>query len=478
MFLSIQFPIADSRKFIHNTGRLNIPVWPFPNPGQEFIRYFGCIRARKKGNIAEWTGEDKICIANRAIQFYGDLTPAGLQNNARFLCAFKHFYSDGWVVNKFGVGFCNNRQSYISLDRKQAKNFISHFLNLPVRVLSPQKGYMQYQLSLVGKALAKLYMAGSTATSNEDIANTSDWWVLPGNPLLVLIYSANDKVHLPYEIQNIPLSTNFDFRLSYYLVPSIEQNAKAWIFKINNISEYEKIRILHTYLVRLYIEHECLRLVLRNIIEEKIEITPRTEISDNLQFYINTATRNINKWESTFQKKYNPDLITVIHQAMDTINPGQAEKLTNTLKRYDLRKNIYRKIENYILTWQIERMDINMKGDSFKNISNSIIATRGSISQGVISLQKKGQKDVADAISQLSKLISEISDQELPSEKKKESTELLKGLTDEANKLQPNKTILRTLGNSLRSILPTVETVGSIAVTTDKLFDTVKLLWS
>lgn len=38
MLLYIQFPFADSRKFLDNTRRLNILGWPLPTPDTEFVR--------------------------------------------------------------------------------------------------------------------------------------------------------------------------------------------------------------------------------------------------------------------------------------------------------------------------------------------------------------------------------------------------------------------------------------------------------
>lgn len=80
-------------------------------------------------------------------------------------------------------------------------------------------------------------------------------------------------------------------------------------------------------------------------------------------------------------------------------------------------------------------------GDKFEHISNSSIATRGSIIatqgaivQGVNTLSQQGNEDVAKAISELEALISKAPETELPDEKKAESLELLKGVVEEAAK--------------------------------------------
>src|SRR5262245_9945923 len=68
MLLTIQFPIADSRKFIDRTGVLLVPKWPSPDPDREFVRYFGKIKSRKQGGIPTF-GENAICEARQAVRF-------------------------------------------------------------------------------------------------------------------------------------------------------------------------------------------------------------------------------------------------------------------------------------------------------------------------------------------------------------------------------------------------------------------------
>ena len=114
-------------------------------------------------------------------------------------------------------------------------------------------------------------------------------------------------------------------------------------------------------------------------------------------------------------------------------------------------------------------------GDVFKDINQSIIATRGSIAEGIISLKNSGKEGIAQAISELDKLIAEASDDSLPPEKKHECMDLLIGIADETKKLHPNTNILRSLGNGLLSIMTTVEPLAKAG---KAAFDIIKSLWS
>ena len=114
-------------------------------------------------------------------------------------------------------------------------------------------------------------------------------------------------------------------------------------------------------------------------------------------------------------------------------------------------------------------------GDVFTDVHGSVIATRGSIAKGIISVREQGHPDIAQAISDLDGLIAEAPDTLLPAEKKKESTELLDGITQEAGKPEPNKSILRSLGNSFLAILTSI---GPLAEAGKNALDTIKQLWS
>jgi hypothetical protein len=142
-------------------------------------------------------------------------------------------------------------------------------------------------------------------------------------------------------------------------------------------------------------------------------------------------------------------------------------------------KVIRRKIEQYSKLWDkvtvIEKVESNYMGDVFKDINQSNIAARGSIAEGVINLKGYGQEEIAQAISKLDELIAATSEDKLTLEKKKESAELLQGITEEASKQKPNKSALKAFGNTLLSILTSVEPLAKASKTA---FEVIKTLWS
>ena len=114
-------------------------------------------------------------------------------------------------------------------------------------------------------------------------------------------------------------------------------------------------------------------------------------------------------------------------------------------------------------------------GDVFKDIQNSIIATRGSIAEGIVMVRAQQNDAVADSLQSLDDLIASVVDSELSVETKNECLELLKGLTDEVKKPTPSKPILKTIGGSLFSML---SKVASISKGVTACFEVLKPLWA
>ena len=118
-----------------------------------------------------------------------------------------------------------------------------------------------------------------------------------------------------------------------------------------------------------------------------------------------------------------------------------------------------------------ETEEVNVGSDRFENITNSIIATRGSIAKGLITVREKRGDEIADAISTLEDAISGT---EIEEETKKEALELLQEIANHAGSDQPSKSVIRSLGESLWKA---VDGLDSIAGTVSKTWPLLESLW-
>src|SRR6266436_2442178 len=109
MFLVLQFPFSDARRFVSTeTNRLPVPAWPLANAGREFVRSFGQVRRRLRGGVEDWSGEELYCATNRALRFDPVLSQQRLSITAASLeaaCIFQRFFSDGGAVSRLELAF-------------------------------------------------------------------------------------------------------------------------------------------------------------------------------------------------------------------------------------------------------------------------------------------------------------------------------------------------------------------------------------
>lgn len=478
--------MADSRGFIETTGRLRKPGWPLPTADNEFVRTYGAVRRRPKGGLSGWVGENDICEAVHSIRLSACLTVKSTDSPTAIplRVAFRRFFFDGLATSKFELGLATKSRKPLTLSKRDIRVLFERFLLLKVRIRQPNGAYVECPLIRAGKHLAHSYLTATTKIGHPE--QPEGWWVRTGSPLLFLECSNREQVHLPYFTRQVALPDTYDFELHHCLVPLEGGTVRMWF-----IDEYDDktthfdregrgaARRLRIYLQRLHAEHECLRLILRNVMAKTLLVVPRSDASNELQDYFNESTGRIGILEAKSSDQFDQEICEIARESMNLLNPGQLYALKRVLEGFDLRKNILRKIEKYTKDWGnvtiIENVEENYMRDVFKDINQSIIATRGSIAKGVISLRTSGNEQIAEAISQLNQLIAVASDNDLSPEKKKECTDLLNGITKEANMQEPNKYILRSLGNTLSSILISVEPLAEAAKTA---FNIVKSLWS
>jgi hypothetical protein len=175
--------------------------------------------------------------------------------------------------------------------------------------------------------------------------------------------------------------------------------------------------------------------------------------------YLGTIAKNRAAIESVLEHKIDENDLRVL-----------SELETKKQKLYS-QGRLARRAEGLVVQ-RVDKLEVAM-GDKFENIHGSVIATRGSIAKGVVSLQDQGRDDLARAIEELTALIS--GSALLDDEKKAESTALLMGITEEAVKPEPNKSIIRSLGTSLMTILTSAAPLAQAAASG---LATIRTLWS
>jgi len=161
----------------------------------------------------------------------------------------------------------------------------------------------------------------------------------------------------------------------------------------------------------------------------------------------------------------------VIMKILDIV---EKDVTTEERNQQNIRTVIERIEGDFILEQPIGRNIIMEIGDRFENISQSIIATRGSIAKGIIKIRETEGEELAVAIQKLEKAIAEAPSTEMPNENKQELLQVLGEFTNQASSPNKIKAVLKSLGTS---IWESVKNVESISKTITLVWPIISKLW-
>ncbi len=393
MLLALQFPLADSRPFVKDSGLRRIPRWLEPRPDEEFLRYFGMIRLRKSGGLPGWVGENEVCEANQALRFPRGLgsVPADQDWLIRLHCLYRRFYSDGYAIGKYevGVGPLTVRRNSAAEDAGQASSpalageHISALINLllhtPVAIRNTETGRpAEVELGRAGKALAALYLA---ASSDLPVAAAPDWWVVNGAPLLFLEHRDRQPLKLAHPRRTVELDERYELTLSYGLWPYAGGRIRMWVLQRQRRApysdEYRVARTLRLYLMRLHAEHECLQTLLRNIRDGHLTVTRGDPEAQALQDQLHRSMERIGNYEKSAAREFNPEIAAIARESVDAMSPGQRDRLVERLKELDLRGNLVRGVTQYadsVIAGAEGQGPAQMQAETKLNLAKALLA--------------------------------------------------------------------------------------------------------
>ncbi|MEP0798201.1 hypothetical protein NDI44_27125 [Trichocoleus sp. DQ-A3] len=390
-------------------------MWPLPTPDAEFVRYFGTIRRRKRGGVEGWIGESEICEADKALRFSNSLqyTTSSLNPSILLRCPFKRLYFDGKAVGKYEIGICPKSRNALEFTREEFNKFTQYCLRLPVLIQNPDETIDRCSLASAGKPLARLYT--SATTSQTFLNKPHDWWVVPSAPLLFVEFNIKD-IKIPFWSKPVITSTDHEFQLFHSLVPYAGSWLRKWILiSYKNLwgfreYHYNRARDLRISLLRLNAEHECLRITLRNILNNRININSRSIQSDALQDYLNTATARIAKIETVSTKIFDTEIMEIARESFNKISPGQKDTLLQTLEGLDIRPNVFKKLERYTKQWvgssEVKICMVN-EGDTY-NIAQSGASGRYARSDNNTFYYSDQTKTLSEAAAEIQQLLKQL----------------------------------------------------------------------
>ncbi len=471
MMIVIQHPLADVRGFLEQEDyHLETPPWPLPESGEEFVRASGIIKDRNKGGLKSWAGEEAFCSAARAVRFLNLLgrKPVGNFGTALSLdCAFRRFYADGMAVSRVEIGLVvriNASGSYFTpFYEKDCLDLINGYLSVPIKI--PHKtmtGKFAFsELGSCGKALASHYLRATTRHINGTLPPTSDWWLSPGKPLIIVEYSSEEIEQLPKYCEAFTSSLEFKNSLHYCRIERAGKKFGVWFLKTNPDNR-DLIRRLRLNLLHLHAGRECLKKTLRLIIQKKIVVRERTLVSDCLQKYLSESITLLSrqKRQGVSQK----EICFAAQEFDELVSPGQRTTLMEQLEK--IRKNIRDQVERittsatsatdrerrfYIIGSNnnvFAGTEQQIKGVTMSSYQINIGDNTSLVGDFIVAdtIQNSFNKSIASEISlelkrgiqELSKVVADLCNK-LPVDKARQAARDLKTLTEEATSEKPRR---------------------------------------
>jgi nucleoside phosphorylase len=323
LLVSVQFPIADLRRFVTvPTGQLPLPTWPSPLPSLEFVRGFGPISRRPRAISQDYLGEHRVCEARRALRFVPVERP-------EFECAYRRFFFDGKLVGKFDIGL-RRKPIAMSLDTPPTKlgEILQRALELNFCVPGLAGGEKPRPLHALSGLLAKTYLRASTAHN----ASTLTAWAVGGSPMVVIEYGPRDRLLLPSHAQAVPCTLEPSIKLHHFwFEPKAGTQLSSWLLYSESGPTESSIRHLRICLAQLHATRACLELVLHSIAAEKIAPANASEAKQALQGYFDATRRQLARIRAR-SKEFGAGFTAAAAEAFEEINPF-TEQLLETLEK-------------------------------------------------------------------------------------------------------------------------------------------------
>lgn len=192
----------------------------------------------------------------------------------------------------------------------------------------------------------------------------------------------------------------------------------------------------------------CINWLERNYIQERYsghavlaDFDEHERFFDNVRFSIKTL----------MDPKSTVGELTMLSTETFGISPEHAEKILVMMGQINLDLS------------QNKTVNMTYEGDKFENITNSIIATRGSIASGVIKVKEKEGEQVADALKQLEQAIGDVDPKAMTDADKEKALKLLEELTKQISVPNRSKVVLETIGKGLWEVIKNVEPITKMA---------------
>jgi hypothetical protein len=458
MFVVVQFPIADGRRFADGPPTyLPRPGWAAPQAGvlSEYVWGFGRVTYSSGEVDPAWS--DEACYALAA----GSLRLPGLTRRlvrladgafAIVTCGFRRLLHDGRCVARVEIRLdvTKERRASAPLD---AEAVVKYVMSLPSVV--PEAGGAARPRPLItqGSRLAARYRDASAPPS----MRSGQLLVAAGNPLILVDCTRDENVLLPAQIADASDATAGQIHLGFALTRFGNAGVPTWYLGPSSAANKTRQK-LRLCLLRLHAEEEVLDRVVSWVDGGRLSYTAGCDAADRLDSYVDRATQLL-------ERKLNYGLpSSAIRAAYDAATRVSRRDVAARRRAglEGMRLQIRRKAEKFIARRDAVRPQITVAGDY---VSEKVEVRARDLSGVVISRNMQtisssfndfaaSRSDNEELLTQMkiladsvAALVAVVQTQSLPAAE--QISEMFSGFAEESAKEEPRPGKLRELGKSL-----------------------------
>jgi hypothetical protein len=467
MFVTVQFPIADARRFLDGPHTyLRRPNWKAPLAGvvSEYVWGFGRVAYRELEVDPAWSDEAYFALAAGSIRLpelkrrQVQLVPGAIP--AIVACRFRRLFHDGTCVARVEVGF-SIRPGIAAMESLDAEAAVSYLLALPSIVPEAAGAARPRQLAFQGSRLAGRYRDASMPRSMRGVPSL----VAAGNPIVLVDSTGSKSATLPKRLEDASAATSGRISLGFALTRFGGTGVPTWYIGPNTAAgtNWDMCRKLRLCLLRLHAEEEVLDRVVSWVDDGSLPYVVGSDAADRLDAYINQATQLL-------ERRLNYGLpSSAIRDAYDAVTEVNRNDVTARRRvAFDgMRLQVRRKAELFIARRDAARPIINMvKVEVEGDIVNEKIHIGGAVTGSIIGRNNKqiitnsfnqfatahGKEDDLAAQMQILKdsiasLVTELQSQDPNAAA--DVTDTFQAFAEESTQETPRAGLMRSLGKTL-----------------------------
>lgn len=445
--------------------RVGMPNWPNVQPDVQFVRHYGPVRQRLRGGFTEWPGEQLYCEARRSIRFSDSFRDAAqFGKECTRYCAFRRFFSDG-VEARVDVAF-GYRRCKRPLTGDETEELIRSTVDIPIRVAGvPQKAA---PLISAGGALARQYLQATTR-AGDGTFKPEPWWVSPGTPMVVVEYhNEAELAELPKYHRRVESLLAAGVELDHAHVEVRGRRIGVWFLGRNGASNLDVLRRLRVTLLRVHVERQSVKELLRLIATHRLQVKPAADPPGS----IDTSAMLLDYLADSTSRLERPnrdglpqgEIIAAAQMLEDVVSEGERETLLAQLIPIR-RRNLLRNVKQFTTLVMGNQMNVNndqnINFGPNANVSGTINLVAAETIEGSVNqiANANTSDELRKHLNELAAAVKEMV-KSLPPEQQEEQARNLSALTTEALSPKPRK---KWYDLSASGLLEAAETLGKMA---------------